>query len=114
MDNISKTKLIRKVIRRNRPFFSGHIGTRYNRFDYEIYGISYSPDHYYGDVFKLNIRVFNYEKRFYSLDSPYTKNIPNKLIRCDMNDEWRGFFGLMFDINLMNIEIGTIKHMGLN
>jgi len=122
MDNTTKVKLIRKMLRRDKPFFSGRIETRYIKFDYEIYGMSYSNStYYYSHSFKLNVRVSNVEKWHWdnTFNPPTIYDISdvrriNHHVRDDITEEWRGFFMTMFDIDRWDFQIGTIKHMNLN
>lgn len=120
MDNTSKVTLIRKMIRRDKPFFSGSINGRYFKFDYEIYGVSYSKDYYYDNRFKLNVRVSNVERAFWGSEfkPPTIYDVGdvrriNKQVRVELENEWRGFFMTMFDINRWDFEIGDVIHMNL-
>lgn len=111
MNDTSKIKLIRKILRRDKTFFSGSIKTLLVRFDYQIYGISYSySPHYRCDMFKLNVRVTNLESYYYITNM---RNI-NRQIRDEIRFEWRDFFMSMFNISRWDLMVGLVKHINLN
>lgn len=103
MDSTSKVTLIRKIIRRDKPFFSGSINGRYFKFDYEIYGISNVKRDFWGGEFR--------PPTIYDVGD--VRRI-NRQIRHELENEWRGFFLTMFDINRWDFEIGDVIHMNLN
>lgn len=121
MDNSYKVKLIRKIIRRDKSFFSGCVDLYYIRFDYQIYGMSYSNSNYYhSHVFKLNVKVSNIERC--NWDGNFKPPVIsgrgdmirlNRQVRNGIKYQWGNFFESMFDIDIWNFHVGGVKHLNL-
>ena len=117
---MDKLKLIRKIIRRDNKFFSGHIDRPHISFDYQIYGVSKNFTYFNDSGIKLNVRVSNVKRKFSSGEyvNPRIYDIGdvrrlNNQIRFQIEKEWLSFFKGSFGLNDYVCEVGSIKHLNL-